>query len=37
MGQTFKVIVFKITFLVETFMKHLEKQYLKGKIKCPGH
>ena len=27
----------KLFFWVETLKKHLEKQNLKGKIKCPGH
>ena len=33
-GNFFKVL-FQPTFLVETLKKHIEKQYLKGKIKCP--
>jgi hypothetical protein len=35
-GKTFKVIC-PISWLVEGMKKHLEKQNLKGKIKCPGH
>ena len=33
--HNFKVL-FQITLRVETFQKHLEKQNLKGKIRCPG-
>ena len=30
-------VLFQITFWVKILKKHLEKQYLKGKMKCPGH